>query len=446
LNSELISFQISASYPIPINQSLAWRVPLSYGVDDYRLTGPVLRILVFNCGSSTLKLELIELDAAGNDGRAAARGLVDRIGPSAHLTVEHHGHPRIDRDEAVADHAEAAGSVLDALGVNDLAVDAVAHRIVHGGDRVTGPVVATSGVLEALDEASRFAPLHNPPALKTLRAVQQRFPGLPTIIFADTGFHCAMPEYASTYAIPREMAARHGIRRFGFHGAGHAWMVERYAALSGRPASALNLITLQLGAGCSVTAVRAGVSVDTSMGLTPLEGLMMATRSGDLDPAILSYLGRAEHLAPDQVEHLLNFESGLLGVSGRSKDMRELEQAAPSDEAAELALAMFSYRVRKYIGAYLAALGHADAVIFGGGIGEHSVTTRARICGGLQAFGIHFDPARNAASHSGERCFSADNSPIALWVIPLNEELYIARAAARLLDPAAATLTASSGR
>jgi acetate kinase len=398
-----------------------------------------LRILVFNCGSSTLKFELIELDATGDDWHTAARGVVDRIGPDARLTVEHDGHPRIDLREAVADHAEAAGLILDALSSKDLALDAIAHRIVHGGDNVTEPSIVTTSVLEALDDANRFAPLHNPPALKTLRAVQQRFPSLPMVVVADTSFHRSMPPYASTYAIPHEMAARHGIHRFGFHGAGHGWMLERYAALSGRPASALNLITLQLGAGCSVAAIRAGVSVDTSMGLTPLEGLIMATRSGDLDPAILSYLGRAEHLTPDRVEHLLNYESGLLGVSGRSKDMRELEQAASTDEAAELALAMFSYRARKYIGAYLAALGRCDAIVFGGGIGEHSAPMRGRICTGLDSLGIHFDEARNATPSSGERCFSADGSPIALWVIPLNEELYIARAAARLLAPASAT-------
>lgn len=399
-----------------------------------------MRILVFNCGSSTLKVELIELDAAGHGGRTAARGLVDRIGPDAHLTVEYEGHPKIDREQAAADHAEAAGLILDALSASSgLALDGVAHRIVHGGEHVTAATLANPDVLAALDDASRFAPLHNPPALKTLRAIQQRLSGLPTIVFADTSLHRTMPPYARTYAIPREMAARHGIRRFGFHGPGHAWMLERYAALSGRPASTLNLITLQLGAGCSITAIRAGVSVDTSMGLTPLEGLMMATRSGDLDPAILSYLGRAEHLSPDQVEHLLNYDSGLLGVSGRSKDMRELEQAASTDEAAELALAMFSYRVRKYIGAYLAALGHTDAIVFGGGIGEHSAPMRARICAGLDALGIHFDEARNTSSNSGERCFSAGGSPIALWVIPLNEELYIARAAARLLAPATTT-------
>lgn len=392
-----------------------------------------MRILVFNCGSSTLKFELIELDDSGCDGHAVARGLADRIGPDAHLTVEADNRPKFDRSQALADHAEAASLILEALDGDTLTLDAIAHRIVHGGEQMTGPSIVTAELLDALDQASRFAPLHNPPALKTLRVVQQRFPRLPAIVAADTSFHRTMPPYARTYAIPHELTARYGIRRFGFHGPGHAWMLERYASLSGRPLSSLNLITLQLGAGCSITAIRAGVSVDTSMGLTPLEGLMMATRSGDLDPAILSYLGRAERLTPDRVEHMLNFDSGLLGVSGRSKDMRELEQAAPNDDAAELALTMFSYRVRKYIGAYLAALGNADAVIFGGGIGEHSASVRARICAGLEALGIYFDPALNAAPDAGERCFSADGSPIALWVIPLNEELYIARAAARLL-------------
>ncbi|HTT75411.1 MAG TPA: acetate kinase [Candidatus Binataceae bacterium] len=392
-----------------------------------------MRILVFNCGSSTLKFELIELDDSGCDGHAVARGLADRIGPDAHLTVEADNRPKFDRSQALADHAEAASLILEALDGDTLTLDAIAHRIVHGGEQMTGPSIVTAELLDALDQASRFAPLHNPPALKTLRVVQQRFPRLPAIVAADTSFHRTMPPYARTYAIPHELTARYGIRRFGFHGPGHAWMLERYASLSGRPLSSLNLITLQLGAGCSITAIRAGVSVDTSMGLTPLEGLMMATRSGDLDPAILSYLGRAERLTPDRVEHMLNFDSGLLGVSGRSKDMRELEQAAPNDDAAELALTMFSYRVRKYIGAYLAALGNADAVIFGGGIGEHSASVRARICAGLEALGIYFEPALNAAPDAGERCFSADGSPIALWVIPLNEELYIARAAARLL-------------
>ncbi|MGA2411264.1 MAG: acetate kinase, partial [Candidatus Binataceae bacterium] len=279
-----------------------------------------MRILVFNCGSSSLKFELIELEADGSDGRSAARGIVDQIGPHARTTITRAGVPAVERAEPVAGHAEAAMAILDALGATELELDAAAHRIVHGGERVTEPAFATDAIIGALDEASRFAPLHNPPALKTLRAVSERLPKVPAIVVADTGFHRFLPPRARTYAIPRDIAARHGIRRFGFHGIGHAWMLERYAALSGRPAAELNLITLQLGAGCSAAAIKNGVSIDTSMGLTPLEGLMMATRSGDLDPAILSYLGRSEHLSPEQIEHLLNHDSGLLGVSGLSKD------------------------------------------------------------------------------------------------------------------------------
>ena len=231
-----------------------------------------LRLLVFNCGSSSLKFELIILDSGANDGQVMARGIVDRIGPDAHLTVTRAGQAgtrgNIDRHQAVAGHAEAAALVLDVLGDDALALDGVAHRIVHGGPRVTQPAspVRTCSPLWTRPAVS---PLHNPPALKTLRAVQQRYPGLPAIVVADTGFHRDLPPHAHTYAIPHVLAARHGIRRFGFHGVGHAWMLERYAALTGRPASELNLITLQLGAGCSVAAIRQGISVDTSMGLTP---------------------------------------------------------------------------------------------------------------------------------------------------------------------------------
>jgi acetate kinase len=390
-----------------------------------------LRILVFNCGSSSLKFELIELGGDSGNSRVIARGIADRIGTGAHLKVTREEATIADRPVSISGHAEAAAMALEALG-DKLALDAVAHRIVHGGERVVAPAIATAEVLAALEEASRFAPLHNPPALETLRAVQKRFPGVPAIVVADTAFHRHLPPEARTYAIPREVADRHGIRRFGFHGVGHAWMLERYAALSSRPAEELNLITLQLGAGCSIAAIRQGISVDTSMGLTPLEGLMMATRSGDLDPAILSYLAREEKLSPDQVEHMLNYQSGLLGIAGR-KDMRELEEAAPTDADAALALSMFAYRVRKYIGAYLAVLGRVDAVIFGGGIGEHSAAMRERICQELDTLGITLDPARNAVKESGERRITSDSSPIALWVIPLNEELYIARAAAGVI-------------
>jgi acetate kinase len=422
-------------FRIPDNPRVTLRLllpaKLSSAFDAHRsLT--ILLILVFNCGSSTLKFELIEFASGHDGGQTVARGMADRIGADSHLSLTRGDTVIVDRNVAVASHAEAAGLVLDALN-EKLKLDAVAHRIVHGGERIVEPAIANEEVLEALEEASRFAPLHNPPALNLLREMRHRLPKTPMIVVADTAFHSHMPREARTYALPEKVAARHAIRRFGFHGTGYAWMLDRYAARSGRASDSLNLITLQLGAGCSAAAIRNGVSVDTSMGLTPLEGLMMATRSGDLDPAIVSYLARAENLSAEQVVHLLNYDSGLLGISGH-KDMRELEHAAPHDERSALALEMFAYRARKYIGAYAAVLGRVDAVVFGGGIGEHSVPMRERICANLEKLGILLDPARNRAAETGERRISADQSTVEVWVIPVNEELYIARAAARLLE------------
>ena len=398
-----------------------------------------MKILVFNCGSSSLKFELLEIDADGALRERIARGVFEEIGPHAHAKMTA-GDRKLDAAAPVANHAEAAVRAIDWL--NEAAgkpqLDAIAHRIVHGGDHVSEPVIADDDVVKALDDASRFAPLHNPPAIATLRAVREKFPRVPSIVVTDTAFHRTLPPVARTYAIPRALAARHGIHRFGFHGIGHSWMLDRYAEIVGRPAATLNLITLQLGAGCSAAAIREGKSIDTSMGLTPLEGLMMATRSGDLDPAIFSFLATSEGLSPTEVERILNRESGLIGVSGLSGDMRELETAARGGNAdAALAIEMFCYRVRKYIGAYAAVLGRVDAIIFGAGIGEHSANVRAQVCTGLDVLGITIDASRNGAADGREACFSADGSHIALWVIPLDEELQIARACARLLGPSA---------
>jgi acetate kinase len=394
-----------------------------------------MKILVFNCGSSSLKFELLELVANGELRERIARGVFEEIGSHAHAKMSAAAGRQFDAAAAVANHAEAALHAIAWLREGDIALrlDAIAHRIVHGGERISEPVIADDKVIGALDEASRFAPLHNPLAIATLRAVREQFPTVPSIVVADTAFHRTVPPVAHTYAIPRALAARHGIHRFGFHGIGHSWMRDRYAQIAGRAASALNLITLQLGAGCSIAAIREGQSIDTSMGLTPLEGLMMATRSGDLDPAIFSYLATSEGLSPVEVERILNHDSGLLGVSGISDDMRELEAAVDTDADAALAIEMFCYRVRKYIGAYLAVLGRVDAIVFGGGIGEHSVNARARICKDLDTLGIVFDEERNRAASGPEACFSADSSRIALWVVPLDEELQIARASARLV-------------
>jgi acetate kinase len=255
------------------------------------------------------------------------------------------------------------------------------------------------------------------------------------VIVADTFFHQTIPDQAREYALPRALAARHHLRRYGFHGIAHAWMMERYAGIKGvGTAAAVNLITLQLGAGCSVCAIRAGRSIDTSMGLTPLEGLMMATRSGDLDPAIVTFLIEHEGVTASKVEQILNHESGLLGVSGVSGDLRAVEAAAQSgNRDAALALRMFCYRARKYIGAYLAALGGAGAMVFGGGIGEHSASVRAEICAELKPLGVELDSRRNAQTLGREGRISADGSQLEVFVIPVDEELYMARIAARLV-------------
>ena len=336
----------------------------------------------------------------------------------------------------VDDYSAAALRTLEWLGpaVFEPKPDVVVHRIVHGGEKVEAPAIANETVIRALQEASRFAPLHNPPALATLRAVSDKLAGVPEVVIPDTAFHHTLPEHARTYAIPKALAARHGIRRFGFHGIGHAWMMERYAEICASPVERLRLVTLQLGAGCSAAAINEGRSVDTSMGLTPLEGLMMGTRSGDLDPAILAYLGKVERNTPEEVETVLNRDSGLLGVSALSDDFRVLEAQSGVNRSAALALKMFCYRVRKYIGAYLAVLGGADAIIFGGGIGENSDKTRAYVCAGLEQLGVVLDETRNREATGREACISADGSPIKLYVIPLDEELYMARAAARLVS------------
>lgn len=269
-----------------------------------------MKILVFNCGSSSLKFELFEPQSGERERRQLARGELEEIGPRAKAIMTDASGKKTEISDPVENHAAAALRTLQWLGptFGDSKPDVVAHRIVHGGEQVTAPAIADEAVIRALEDASRFAPLHNPPALATLRAVSEKLVGVPAVVIPDTAFHHTLPEHARTCAIPRALAARHGIRRFGFHGIGHAWMMERYAEISATPAEKLRLVTLQLGAGCSATAIKEGRSVDTSMGLTPLEGLMMATRSGDLDPAIFSYLAKVEQLAPEKVERILNHD------------------------------------------------------------------------------------------------------------------------------------------
>ncbi|MGH2706431.1 MAG: acetate/propionate family kinase [Actinomycetota bacterium] len=401
-----------------------------------------LDILAVNCGSSSLKFELVcaTRDADPPKVRRLAEGIVDRIGKAGRLRFSIDDGSGLDEPATIADHGEGIERVLDWVPSptgGGRAVHAVGHRVVHGGDRFSGPVLIDDAVEAAIDEASRLAPLHNPPALAAIRAARRRLPGVPMSASFDTAFHATLPEHAYRYALPPDLADPHRIRRYGFHGLAHRWMTERYAAIAGRPLETVRLITLQLGNGSSAAAIAGGRSVDTSMGMTPLEGLVMGTRSGDLDPAIPGFLAREEQVGIREVERWLNHRSGLLGLSGRSNDVRELLEAeAAGDEAAARALDVYCYRVRKYIGAYLAVVGGAEAVIFGGGIGENQPAIRERICDGMEWCGLVLDRARNREVHATEAKISAQEARLAAYVVPVDEMAVIAQDVLACLPPA----------
>ena len=399
-----------------------------------------MKALVFNCGSSSLKFELFEIDKSSPASTALASGKVEEIGVGEHAKTHFIGPDRKEARGAApaSNHQDAALHALDwlaSLASKPLdGLDIVAHRVVHGGGEVEEPRLVDESVYAALDRAKQFAPLHNPLAIGVMRAVSARLPKVPAAVVTDTAFHRDLPPAAHTYALPHELAERYGIRRYGFHGIGHAWMMERYAEITGKNPRELNLVTFHLGAGCSACSIRGGRSVDTSMGLTPLEGLVMATRSGDLDPAIVTWLATNAKLPPAEIDRILNHDSGMKGISGLSDDMRELEKAADAGDArAALAIEVFCHRARKYLGAYLAIPGRPEAIIFSGGIGEHSVRSREKICAELEWLGIDLDRLRNTDVHGEESRISTEASHIAIYVIAMNEELYIARAALRLI-------------
>ncbi|MFQ5879335.1 MAG: acetate/propionate family kinase [Dehalococcoidia bacterium] len=395
-----------------------------------------MKILTINCGSSTLKFQIIEADASltamGGEQRLAG-GIVERIGGSGAVDFAIEDGEALRQPAVVADHGEATRRVLgwlDSVGfVGAEGVQAVGHRVVHGGERFVEPTLIDHEVVEAIAALADLAPLHNAPALQAIRATREALgPGVAMVATFDTAFHRTMPERASRYAIALELADGHGIRRYGFHGLAHRYMAERYAGITAKPSEQAKLVTLQLGNGCSATAVAGGRSLDTSMGFTPLEGLIMGTRSGDVDPSLVGFLARRQGVTADEVEGWLNTRSGLLGVSGRSRDMRELVEAeAGGDQRAALAVEMFCYRVRKYVGAYLAALGGADAVVFGGGIGENAPPVRARICAGMGWCGLALDQDRNAQVVGREARISSDDSQVHVYVIPVDEAVVIAR-------------------
>jgi acetate kinase len=370
-------------------------------------------VLVLNSGSSSLKYRLLK----PNPGESLADGNVEQIGEP--------GSP-------VADHDAALRSVFDRLA--DAGIDlktcglvAVGHRMVHGGNTFYQPTVVDDAVIDKLKELSPLAPLHNPPAIRGIEGARKLLPGLPHIAVFDTAFFHDLPAAATTYAIERELAEKWRIRRYGFHGTSHQYVSEQAAALLGRPPGELNQIVLHLGNGASASAIAAGRPVDTSMGLTPLEGLVMGTRSGDIDPGIIGYLCRAAKMSVDDIESMLNQHSGLLGLAGEL-DFRRLQQMIESgDGAAKLAYDVFVHRLRKYVGAYLAVLGRTDVVSFTAGIGEHVAAVRRDALSGLAGLGIEIDEQRNARPGKDARRISTDDSPIAVLVIPTNEELAIAR-------------------
>lgn len=390
-------------------------------------------VLALNCGSSSLKFQVIRVDGPGTVGERPARGAVSDFGPSAHLTLERAAAPPVRGAEALADHRAAVERVLGWLASEGIGVDAVAHRVVHGGADHTASAVIDDEVLRALGQLEALAPLHNASSLAAIRATRAALgPAVPMVAVFDTAFHAGLPPVAREYALPRDLARRHGIRRYGFHGTSFRSVLDDYARLTGRPAATARLVALHLGSGCSAVAIDGGRSVDTSMGFTPLEGLVMGTRSGDLDPAIVGFLGRVERAAPDQVEAWLNERSGLLGLGGTA-DMRALLERAPRDPDARLAVESFCYRARKYVGAYLAALGGADALVFTGAIGERAPEVRRQICAPLGWLGIELDEARNAGAGAVGTRVSPDGARVSVWIIPTDEERVMAQDTAALL-------------
>jgi acetate kinase len=406
-----------------------------------------MNFLIFNCGSSSLKFQVIAVEDGAGGGQAPrlARGQIAPLGDRATCQFSATAGPSLREIAAIPQHEAAVATALRwldavpgaAAGRSLLrSLDAVGHRIVHGGERFGDAVAVDEATIAALDALEELAPLHNPPALRALRACRAALgPELPVVAAFDTAFHQTLPAVATTYALPDELARRHGIRRYGFHGLSHRYLAERYAELVGLPREQVTIVTLHLGSGCSACAIRRGRSVDTSMGFTPLESLVMSTRSGDLDPAAVTYLMQHEGVSAAEVETWLNERAGLLGVSGRSADIREVLAHEADEPRCRLAVDLFCYRARKYIGAYLAALGGAQAVVFSGGIGEHAPAIRARICEGLQWCGLTLDPERNAAVVGAEGCISAAGASLQAYVIPSDEEIVIARDAARLLQP-----------
>ncbi len=408
-----------------------------------------MNVLVLNCGSSTVKFQLIATDRdriERDADRRLARGIIERVGGQALVTVTAEG-SRPDRHaEPLRDHRAAIDFVLRWIisstsridAITSLAdIHAVGHRVVHGGEHFRKSVRIDDAVLDGIADCIELAPLHNPANLKGIQAARTLLgDGVPEVAVFDTSFHATMPETSYLYGLPYQLYRRHKIRRYGFHGTSHRYVTYRYGRMLGLPPERVRIITLHLGNGCSACAIREGRSFNTSMGFTPLEGLIMGTRSGDIDPSLVEYLAVKEGMQLSEIDALLNKQSGLLGLSGLTGDMRELleEEAENKDRRARLAIDMFSARVRHYIGAYVAELGGSDAVVFSGGIGENAPAVRERICVGLDALGLRLDAERNAGAVGAEAEISTADATLKAYVIPTNEELLIARDTYRVVE------------
>jgi acetate kinase len=405
-----------------------------------------VKVLVLNCGSSSVKFQLVETDverAVASTDKALAKGLVENIGGAAILKFEVEGRKPLKETGEILEHKIAVERILELLTRSDLGVlkdrreiEAVGHRVVHGGERFKTSVRIDDEVLDGIEDCFELAPLHNPPNVKGYRAARDLLERVPQVAVFDTSFHQTMPREAFLYGLPYVLYERHGIRRYGFHGTSHRFVSQRLAALLGRSPDdpGLRLVTCHLGNGCSVAAIRGGRSQDTSMGFTPLEGLVMGSRCGDLDAAIVLHLMAKEELGPGEVNALLNKHSGLLGLSGTSNDMRALLAAeAEGHQRARLAVDVFCYRLKKYLASYVGALGGVDAVAFAGGIGENAPVVRARATAGLEALGIALGTERNERARGTEAEISSEGSGVRVFVVPTNEEILIARDTCRIV-------------
>jgi acetate kinase len=418
-------------------------LPQAFTRRNISVVMPDMNVLVLNCGSSSVKFQMIATDLeqiAQNADRRLARGVIERIGGEAVCSFQAEGKAKRRSTAQLRDIRAAVDYIIrwvcspeaglaEVKSVSD--IHAVGHRVVHGGEQFTQSMLISDEVLQGIDDCIDLAPLHNPANIKGILAARELLgSGMPQAAVFDTAFHQTLPEQAYLYALPYQFYRRHKVRRYGFHGTSHRYVAYRYRNLLNIPREQVNIITLHLGNGCSAAAIKGGDSIDTSMGMTPLEGLVMGTRSGDLDPSILDFLMSKEGLTVQETEGLLNKQSGLLGISGLTNDMRELldEARENKDRRALLAIELFCYRARKYIGAYLAAMGGADAVIFAGGIGENAAEIRTRICQGLEWSGLKLDESANAALTGGrEGLISSPESRLKAYVIPTDEELMIAR-------------------